>query len=75
MGLISLSACVGLLPILQRITTNTKSVLCDVGIIANRLTPSATFWATVCKTVRTILSDRCQSVCDVGVMWPNGWMN
>jgi len=33
------------------------------------------FWATVCKTVCLILSDRCLSclsVCDVGVSWPNG---
>ena len=33
------------------------------------------FWATVCKTVRPMLSDRCLSVlsvCDVGVLWPNG---
>jgi len=33
--------------------------------------------ATVCKTVRPMLSDRCLScpVCDVGVLWPNGWMD
>jgi len=40
------------------------------------------FWATVCETVRPTLSDRCLSVmsvlsvlsvCDVGVLWPNGW--
>jgi len=36
------------------------------------------FCATVCKTVRPMLSDRCLSclsspVCDVGVLWPNGW--
>jgi len=39
-------------------------------------------WATVCKTVRPVLSDRCLSVglsclscpvCNVGVLWPNGW--
>jgi len=30
------------------------------------------FWATVCKTVRPMLSDRCP-VCNVGVLWPNGW--
>ena len=32
--------------------------------------------ATVCKTVHPILSDRCLSlsVCDIGVLWPNGWM-
>ena len=36
------------------------------------------FWATVCKTVRAMLLDRCLSVCpvcDVGVLWPNGWMD
>jgi len=36
------------------------------------------FWATVCKTVRPVLSDLClslMSVCDVGVLWPNGWMD
>jgi len=29
------------------------------------------------KTVRPVLSDRCPvlSVCDVGVLWPNGWMD
>jgi len=34
--------------------------------------------ATVCKTVRPIPSDHCLSllsVCDVGVLWPNGWMD
>jgi len=40
-----------------------------------------TFWATVCKTVRPMLSDGCLSclfdcpICDVGVLWPNGWMD
>jgi len=36
------------------------------------------FWATVCKIVRPTLSDRCLSVlsvCNVGVLWPNGWMD
>ena len=35
------------------------------------------FWATVYKTVHPTLSDRCLSVlsvCNVGVLWPNGWM-
>ena len=35
-------------------------------------------WATVCKAVRPMLSDRCLSclsVCDVSVLWPNGWMD
>ena len=38
------------------------------------------FWATVCKTVRPMLSDRCLSVCltclsvwNVRALWPNGW--
>ena len=34
------------------------------------------FWATVCKTVRPTLSHGCSvclSVCDVGVLWPDGW--
>jgi len=39
----------------------------------------ASFWATVCETVRRMLSDRCPvclSECDIhnGVLWPNGWM-
>jgi len=38
------------------------------------------FWATVCKTVRPMLSDRrpvlsVLSVCNVGALWPNGWMD
>jgi len=45
------------------------------------------FWATVCKTVRHVLSYRCLFVClscmschvcpvfDVGVLWPNGCMD
>ena len=42
------------------------------------------FCATVCKTVRPMLSDSypvCLSVClsypvcNVGVLWPNGWMD
>jgi len=40
------------------------------------------YWATVCKTVRFMLSDRCPvclsvlSACNVGILWPNGnWMD
>ena len=38
------------------------------------------FWATVYKMFRPILSDRCpichvMSVCNVDVLWPNGWMD
>ena len=32
-------------------------------------------WATDCKTVCPMLSVRCLSVCDVGILWPNGWMD
>jgi len=57
------------------------------SISNNRLVahfPHFFFWAFVCKTVRPIVSDRCLSVlsvlsalsvCDVGVLWPNGWMH
>ena len=36
--------------------------------------------ATVSKMVRPMLRDRCQltsvlSICNVGVLWPNGWMD
>ena len=36
------------------------------------------FWVTVCKMVRPMLSDcfcPVLSVCDIGVLWPNSWMN
>jgi len=36
------------------------------------------FWATVCKTVCPMLSYHCLSslsVCNVGVLWLNGWMD
>jgi len=44
---------------------------------------SKDFCATVCKTVRAMLSDRCLScpvlfclsVCNVGVLWLNSWMD
>jgi len=36
---------------------------------------NCSFLATICKMVRSMLSDRCLSVCDVGVLWPNGWMD
>ena len=38
--------------------------------------PMCCFRATVCKTVRPMLSDRCLSVlsvCNVRALWPNGW--
>ena len=41
------------------------------------------FWATVCKMVHPVLLDRCPvsvclsclSVCNIGVLWPNGWID
>jgi len=35
------------------------------------------FWATVCKngSPYAIGSLPCLSVCDIGVLWPNGWMD
>ena len=43
---------------------------------ARACTRSMPGWATVCKTVRPMLSDlSVLSVCDVGVLWPNGWTN
>jgi len=39
--------------------------------------PKIHFWTTLCKTVCPMLSYRCLScpVCDIGVLWPNGWMD
>jgi len=44
-------------------------------IAATRAIPG--FWATICKTVRPMLSDCCLvcPVCNVGALWPNGWMD
>jgi len=38
------------------------------------------FWATVCKTLRPMLSEwtvvlSVCPVCDIGELWPNGWMD
>ena len=35
------------------------------------------FWATICKIVRPMLSDHCPilSVCNIAVFLPNGWMH
>jgi len=42
------------------------------------ISATTNFWATICKTVCPMLSDHCLSslsrpVCNVGVLWPNGW--
>jgi len=56
-------------------------VYCGQGRPSQLLLNCCSFWATVCKTVRPMLSDVvCLScplcpVCDVGVLWPNGWMD
>jgi len=60
---------------------------CGPLLTANHLNVSGScctclsFWATVCTTVRPMLLDHCPvclsvcPVCDIGVLWPNGWMN
>jgi len=43
---------------------------------ANNYLKKNNFWATVCKPVCPLLSDRCLSclsVCNVGVLWLNSW--
>jgi len=56
--------------------TRTQRTYCSTWRITN--------WATVCKTVRAMISDRCLSVlsvlsvrpvCDVGVLWRNDCMD
>jgi len=45
---------------------------------ANRKSYVAYNWATFCNTDRLLYAIRplsCLSVCDVGVLWPNGWMD
>jgi len=38
--------------------------------------PLLSFWATVCKMFRPMLSAVvCLSVCNVDVLWPNGWVD
>jgi len=44
--------------------------------VSKRCAVKCSYWATVCKTVRPMLSDRCLSVlsvCDVRPLWSNGW--
>jgi len=54
--------------------------LCNSSNPVTRIIIVSHFWATVCKTVRPMLSDRRHvlsvlSACDVGVSWPNGSMD
>jgi len=54
------------------------SVACNFFTSIQLFQNSSSFWATVCKTVRPMLLDRClsvcpvMSVCNVGALWPNG---
>jgi len=70
-------------------STRDKIMLFDYRQISRESGSEPSFWATVCKTVRPMLSDRCLScsVCpvlsvlsclsvgDVGVLWPNRWID
>jgi len=66
-------------------TLSTSFIPCSSNLISLCQPRSivSPFRATVCKMVRPMLSDRCPvclclsvlSVCDVGVLWPNGWMD
>jgi len=76
---------------LERLKLESWNFVCKVRYISFSLTMTTypqmsvvrvtwpIFWGvTVCKTVHPILSDHCLSVlsvCDVGVLWPNGWMD
>jgi len=47
-----------------------------IGLTVAKIWRFFSFWATICKTVRPMLSDRCLSVlsvCDIRALWPNGW--
>ena len=59
-------------------STAAVSALCRVTAQAY----SMFFWATICKIVRPMLSDHCMSclsvclsVCDIGALRLNGWMD
>ena len=54
----------------------------QLSIFSQRVTKQEShcsgFWATVCKIVHPMRSDRCLSclsVCEVGVLWQNGYMD
>ena len=54
--------------------SSSQTLTCGLAIVIL----TCRLWATVCKTVCPMLSDRCLfsltcPVCDVGVLWPNGW--
>jgi len=56
----------------SELTYSLTQILCVIHINSGA---SYIFCATVCKTVRPMLSDHCPvlSVCNIGVLWPNGW--
>jgi len=65
-------------PVCTEIEITRNLAIVNRSCISRRcLTVELHFWATVCKTVRPMLSDRCAvlSVCDVGALWPNRWMD
>jgi len=61
--------------LISRMFKGIRSKCCTQIKISIRIILKCHFWATVCKTVRPMLSDCCLSVCNVGVLWPNGWMD
>jgi len=53
-------------------------------VTIGKIIANVCFGVTVCKKLRPMLSDRCPvclsvcpicPVCNVGVLWPNGWMD
>ena len=55
-----------------------RSLTARLNLLTYYLIVELLFSATVCNTVRPRLSDHRLSVrpvCDVGLLWPNGWMD
>ena len=56
----------------------TKASFWCVHLHSESKSEHCSFWATIYKTVCPMLSFCCMfclSVCNVGVLWPNGWMD
>ena len=63
---------------LHNVRCSVMEVVCSVlSACVARIRPDqkVSLGATICKTVRPMLLDRCLSVCNVGVLLPNGWMD
>ena len=76
--LVAIDPCNGTQPAFTRTRTCSKLYTSLVFFRLTFVNSLAFCWATVCKAVRPVLSDRClscQSVCDIGVLCPNGWMD